>query len=147
MSIGRVQSIETLEQRYPLRFHQYSLREGSAGHGRFRGGFGVHFEFEFTGGEGQASLLGDQAKTAPVGRAGGEPGHTSAPWFRLGGRTITLPMISKGENVRLRAGDLVCLRTPGGGGYGPAAERDPDAVAADIAWGYLDERTAREKYA
>lgn len=147
MSIGRVQSIETLEQRYPLRFRQYSLRDGSAGHGRSRGGFGVHFEFEFTGSEGQASLLGDQAKTAPVGRAGGENGQTSAPWFRLGGRTITLPMISKGENVPLRAGDIVCLRTPGGGGYGPAADRAADTIAADVAWGYLDERTAREKYA
>src|SRR5690606_32441040 len=46
MSIGRVQSIETLEQRYPVRFRRYGLREDSAGHGRTRGGFGVHFEFE-----------------------------------------------------------------------------------------------------
>jgi N-methylhydantoinase B len=146
MSIGRVQSIETLEQRYPLRFNQYSLRDGSAGHGRTRGGFGVHFEFEFTGLEGQASLLGDQAKTAPIGRGGGENGQTSAPWFRIGGETSTLPMISKGENVSLRTGDVVCLRTPGGGGYGPATERSPEAIADDIARGYLDEETAREKY-
>ncbi|WP_190812959.1 hydantoinase B/oxoprolinase family protein [Saccharopolyspora pogona] len=146
MSIGRVQSIETLEQRYPLRFRQYSLRDGSAGHGRQRGGFGVHFEFEFTASEGQASLLGDQAKTAPVGRAGGAPGQTSSPWFRIGGAQVTLPMISKGENVALRTGDIVCLRTPGGGGYGPAAEREPEAIAADIERGYLDHETATRIY-
>lgn len=147
MSIGRVQSIETLEQRYPLRFRKYGLRDGSAGHGRHRGGFGVHFEFEFTAAEGQASLLGDQAKTAPVGRAGGTPGQPSSPWFRIGGEQVAIPMISKGENVLLRAGDIVCLRTPGGGGYGPAAERDPEAVATDLEHGYLDDETARRIYA
>lgn len=146
MSIGRVQSIEVLEQRYPMRFRRYGLRDGSAGPGTHRGGFGVHFEFEFIGREGQASLLGDQSRTAPAGRAGGGAGATSAPWFRLGGETVVLPMVSKGEDVPLRPGDVVCLRTPGGGGYGPPERRDPAEVAADIEGGYLDERSAREHY-
>ncbi|WP_028921882.1 hydantoinase B/oxoprolinase family protein [Pseudonocardia acaciae] len=136
MSIGRVQSIEVLEQRYPMRFVRYGLRDGSAGAGTHRGGFGVHFEFEFIGREGQASLLGDQSRTAPAGRAGGGDGATSAPWFRLGGETVVLPMVSKGEDVALRPGDVVCLRTPGGGGYGPPELRDPAAVAADLEDGY-----------
>jgi N-methylhydantoinase B len=146
MSIGRVQSIEVLEQRYPMRFRRYGLRDGSSGPGTHRGGFGVHFEFEFIGREGQASLLGDQSRTAPAGRAGGGAGATSAPWFRLGADTVVLPMVSKGEDVPLRPGDVVCLRTPGGGGYGPPELRDPAAVAADVEDGYLDERSAREHY-
>ena len=146
MSIGRVQSIETLEQRYPVRFRRYGLRENSAGHGRTRGGFGVHFEFELTAEAAQASLLGDQARTAPRGRSGGSDGATSAPWFRLDDRTVTLPMISKGENVTLRQGDVVCLRTPGGGGYGHPSARDRDAILLDIGDGYLDAETAREFY-
>ena len=147
MSIGRVQSIETLEQRYPVRFNRYGLREDSFGAGRTRGGFGVHFEFEFLGDQAQASLLGDQAKTAPLGRAGGEAGTTSAPWFRLDGETVVLPMISKGENVPLRRGDVVCLRTPGGAGYGPADQRATEAVQADIEAGYLDTSTATKLFA
>ncbi|MQA05470.1 MAG: methylhydantoinase [Streptosporangiales bacterium] len=146
MSIGRTQSIETLEQRYPVRFRRYGLREGSPGAGRTRGGFGVHFEFELLGDDAQASLLGDQARTEPAGRAGGQPGTTSSPWFRIDGEESVLPMISKGENVPLRRGDIVCLRTPGGAGYGPADERPYAAVAADVQAGYLDEATANELY-
>ncbi|PKW16127.1 hydantoinase B/oxoprolinase family protein [Saccharopolyspora spinosa] len=142
MSIGLVQSIETLEQRYPIRVRQYSLRDGSSGQGRFRGGLGVHFEFEYAAETGRASLLGDQAKTAPVGRAGGGPGATSAPWFRLGGQTVTLPMISKGENISIRRGDVICMRTPGGGGYGDPAERPGHEVNADIESGYLTSATS-----
>jgi N-methylhydantoinase B len=146
MSIGRVQSIETLERRYPVRFRRYGLRDDSPGHGRTRGGFGVHFEFELIADAARASLLGDQARTAPLGRQGGTDGATSAPWFRLDGRTVTLPMISKGEDVPLRRGDVVCLRTPGGGGFGPPSERDPSAVLADVRDSYLTAETARAFY-
>ena len=136
MSIGLIQSVETLEQRYPILVRQYSLRDGSAGAGTFRGGLGVHFEFEYRGKHGRASLLGDQAKTAPVGRKGGQPGAASAPWFMLDGQTVTLPMVSKGENVHISKGDVICMLTPGGGGYGDPAQRSRQAVAEDIAAGY-----------
>lgn len=136
MSIGLVQSIEVLEQRYPIRVRQYSLRPDSAGDGRHRGGFGIHLEFEYRGEQGRASLLGDQAKTPPAGREGGAPGAPSAPWFRLDGNTYTLPMISKGEAIRVAKGDVVCLRTPGGGGYGDPATRSAAAREADIEAGY-----------
>lgn len=146
MSIGRVQSIEVLEQRYPVRFNKYGLRDGSAGHGRSRGGYGVHFEFEFTGQEGHASLLGDQAKTAPVGRDGGTDGATSSPWMNISGEHTVLPMISKGENVSLRTGDVVCLRTPGGAGYGEVEERPLQKITDDIQSGYMTHDEARQLY-
>ncbi|BCW05951.1 hydantoinase B/oxoprolinase family protein [Arthrobacter sp. NtRootA1] len=136
MSIGLIQSVETLEQRYPILVRQYSLRDESAGAGTFRGGLGVHFEFEYLGKHGRASLLGDQSKTAPVGRMGGQPGATSAPWFRLRGEKVTLPMVSKGENVRITQGDIICMLTPGGGGYGDPARRSKQAIAGDIEAGY-----------
>ena len=144
MSIGRVQSIETLEQRYPVRFNRYGLREGSAGSGATRGGFGVHFEFELTGEQAQASLLGDQSKTPPVGRAGGDNGLPSSPWFQLDGKKVVLPMVSKGENVGLKKGDIVCLRTPGGAGYGDPAKRTQEAIARDIENGYLSPEASAE---
>ncbi|MFE5700503.1 hydantoinase B/oxoprolinase family protein [Rhodococcus koreensis] len=146
MSIGRVQSIETLEQRYPIRFRRYGLREGSSGAGEHRGGYGVHFEFELTSEEAHVSLLGDQAKTPPKGRNGGSDGLPSAPWFNIAGERRTLPMVSKGENITLRHGDVVCLQTPGGAGYGDPADRSRDAVQGDIAAGYLTAEEAEGLY-
>ncbi len=146
MSVARTQSLEVLEQRYPLRFVRYSIREGSAGAGRHRGGFGVEFEFRFTGRSGRASLLGDQAKSPPRGGEGGCNGAPASPYFVLDGEHTVLPMVSKGENIPLRPGDVVCLRTPGGGGYGPPPERDPRLVRRDIEDGYSTEAEAAELY-
>lgn len=146
MSIGRTQSIETFEQRYPVRFHRYALRDGSAGHGRFRGGFGVDFEYEFIGREATASLLGDQSKTPAAGHHGGTDGKPSAPSFTIDNRQFTLPLVSKGEGVKLHGGDRVRLRTPGGGGYGPAMERAHEDVQRDIDDGYIDVATAQAVY-
>jgi N-methylhydantoinase B len=55
-------------------------------------------------------------------------------------------MISKGENILLHPGDVVCLRTAGGGGYGPPSERDPQLVSRDIDDGYISEAEASELY-
>jgi N-methylhydantoinase B len=48
----------------------------------------------------------------------------------------TPPHLSKGEGYVLAPGDWIAVKTPGGGGYGPAAERDPAMVERDIARGY-----------
>jgi N-methylhydantoinase B len=146
MSTARTQSIEVLEERYPIRFERYALREGSAGAGRSRGGYGVEFAFRFTGRHARASLLGDQARTPPRGAAGGRDALPAAPDFSLGGQRVVLPMISKGENVELAPGDVVCLRTPGGGGYGDSAQRPRALIERDVADGYLTEAEARREY-
>jgi N-methylhydantoinase B len=122
------------------------MREGSAGVGRHRGGFGVEFEFTFTGRSGRASLLGDQAKSPPRGVGGGSHGAPASPYFVLAGEHTVLPMISKGENIPLHPGDVVCLRMAGGGGYGPPSERDPQLVRRDVDDGYITEAEASELY-
>jgi N-methylhydantoinase B len=144
MSVARTQSLEILEQRYPIRFNRYAMREGSAGAGRHRGGFGVEFEFMFTGRSGRASLLGDQAKSPPRGVGGGGNGAPASPYFVLEGEHTVLPMICKGENMPLHPGDVVCLRTAGGGGYGPPSERDPQLVSRDVDEGYITESEASD---
>jgi N-methylhydantoinase B len=55
-------------------------------------------------------------------------------------------MVSKGENIPLHPGDVVCLRTAGGGGYGPPSERDPQLVRRDVDDGYITEAEASELY-
>jgi N-methylhydantoinase B len=54
------------------------------------------------------------------------------------------PHLSKGEGYVLPPGDSIAVKTPGGGGYGPAAERDPAMVERDLARGcYTDEEAFR----
>jgi len=137
MSIARTQSLEVLEERFPIRFRRFSLREGSGGAGRRRGGLGVVFEFELVGREASASLLGDRARTPPEGVLGGHEGAPARPYLVIDGERTTLELITKGEGIALRRGDVVCLQTPGGGGYGPPSEREPEAVAADVARGVV----------
>ena len=48
--------------------------------------------------------------------------------------------------TELHPGDVVCLRTPGGGGYGPPSERDPQLVRRDVDDGYITEAEASELY-
>jgi N-methylhydantoinase B len=46
----------------------------------------------------------------------------------------------------LKRGDVVSFRLSGAGGYGPAAERDPAAIAIDVADGYVSAESARHDY-
>jgi N-methylhydantoinase B len=105
---------EALEYAYPMRVRRYSIRRGSGGLGRFRGGDGIVRELELLT-DARVTLLSDRRKTRPYGLCGGEPGAAG----------LTL-MISKGveravagkESVQARVGDRIRIETPGGGGYG-----------------------------
>jgi N-methylhydantoinase B/oxoprolinase/acetone carboxylase alpha subunit len=75
----------------------------------------------------------DRVDNPARGRAGGEPG---AP-----GRVSTLtgqPLRAKGQQS-IAAGDGVRIDTPGGAGFGPLADRDPELLADDMEQGYVDE--------
>ena len=47
------------------------------------------------------------------------------------------PMVSKITDIRLKAGQRVRLETPGGGGWGEPAARDPEAAGRDLRLGYV----------
>jgi N-methylhydantoinase B len=102
--------VEAVELSYPLRVERYELRQGSGGDGRHRGGDGVVRELRVLE-DCRLSLLSERRLHAPQGASGGGPG---AP-----GRTLL-----NGEELppkatrQLRAGDLLRVETPGGGGYG-----------------------------
>lgn len=147
ISLARTQSIEVVEQRYPVFVREYAVRPDSAGPGRSRGGLGVVFEFELRRGEAVvASLLGDRGTCAPFGVAGGHPGAMTRYVFVLDGREYVPPHVTKDEGVSLRAGDRIRMETPGGGGFGPPEERDPELVARDVRLGYISADNARESY-
>ncbi|MDP6709434.1 MAG: hydantoinase B/oxoprolinase family protein [Alphaproteobacteria bacterium] len=136
VGISKTQPIEILEQHYPLAFERYALREGSGGAGRHRGGFGVDYRIRLLRGEGKASFLMDHGRFGPPGLIGGADGAPNEIEISQGERVSVPEHRSKGEGYLLAPGDWVHVRTPGGGGYGPPAERLPEDLARDQRRGY-----------
>jgi N-methylhydantoinase B len=103
---------EALELSYPLRVERYELRLGSGGRGERRGGDGVIREIRVLE-DCRLSLLTERRTHRPAGANGGQPG---AP-----GRNLVNgePLPAK-VTLSVRAGDLLRIETPGGGGYGLA---------------------------
>jgi N-methylhydantoinase B len=107
--------VEALEHAYPIRILRYSLRRGSGGRGKSRGGDGVIREIRFLT-KAQVTLLSDRRKFSPYGLHGGEPGAAGANiLIRSGGSPERLP--SK-FTTWVQAGDVLSIQTPGGGGWG-----------------------------
>ena len=136
VGISKTQPIEILEQHYPLLFEQYALREESGGLGRRRGGFGVSYRVQILRGEGKASFLMDHGRAGPPGIMGGTEGAPNRIRIGQGDKITTPEHLSKGEGYVLSEGDWIEVHTPGGGGYGPAADRDPNLTEIDIRRGY-----------
>jgi N-methylhydantoinase B len=107
--------VEALEYAYPLRVRQYSLRPGSGGDGKYRGGDGIIREMEVLA-DVEVTLLADRRERGPYGLEGGKNGAPGkAVVIREDGSTQELP----GKfNIRLRKGERIRIETPGGGGWG-----------------------------
>ncbi|MBV8245901.1 MAG: hydantoinase B/oxoprolinase family protein [Candidatus Eremiobacteraeota bacterium] len=107
--------VEALERAFPLRVERYEIVEGTGGSGRYSGGCGMVRTLRVTEGEAYVSLLADRHRVPPRGACGGGAGHCGAhALYRDGVRT---PLPAK-TGLRLRTGDAIEIRTPGGGGYG-----------------------------
>lgn len=149
ISMATIPPVEILESRYPVRFTQWALRDGSGGPGRHRGGLGGVYELEVMS-DAQGFLFGERGKHAPQGVVGGGAGATNRFCFdrpgEQGALTADPPMVSKMTGIVLQKGQRVRLETPGGGGYGPADERAPEKVASDVANGFVFEDEARDIY-
>ncbi len=104
--------VEALELSYPLRVERYELRAGSGGVGSHRGGDGVVREIRVLE-DCRVSLLTERRRHAPAGAAGGEDGASGRNL--LNGVELP-PKVSQA----LRAGDVLRIETPGGGGHGAA---------------------------
>ncbi|WMS42584.1 hydantoinase B/oxoprolinase family protein [Acuticoccus sp. MNP-M23] len=145
ISTATIPPVEILEAAYPVLFSQWALRPDSAGAGTHRGGVGAIYEVEVLT-DAEVSLLGERGKAAPFGVAGGtEAAKNRFSWASTAGEG-TPPMVSKVTGVEVARGGRVRLETPGGGGWGNPLARDPDAVARDVALGFVSAETARETY-
>jgi N-methylhydantoinase B len=122
--------IEVAERDSPLFFRHKRLRPGSGGAGRFRGGLGEEITFVSRHhGPLQIVFLTERIRVPAPGLGGGESGACGE--VLINGE----PIDSRRPHV-LMPGDEVTLRTPGGGGYGPAGERADELRAYDRLHGY-----------
>ena len=146
ISTATIPPLEILEAAYPVMFRQWALRPGSAGSGQHRGGLGAVYEIELLEEKAEAFLFGERGRFAPQGVAGGAPGAMNVFSFEQDHGWETPPLASKMLGIKLKKGQAVRLETPGGGGYGAAEARAPEAVARDVAEGYLSAEEATASY-
>lgn len=127
--------IEAIDMDYGFfRVLDYSLREGSAGDGRQRGGLGIRRAFRILEDGVTLASYSDRFTLAPWPLFGGEPGACARTRVLRGGEVIE---VGAKASMTLMTDDVLILETGGGGGYGPASERPADARARDEAEGYL----------
>ncbi len=110
--------VEALERSLPLRVRRYALRPGSGGAGAHRGGDGIERDLEVLE-DTVVSLVTERRVSRPWGLAGGGPGATGENWLLPGGDETAATSLADKVTVTLRRGDVLRIRTPGGGGYGP----------------------------
>ena len=142
IGISKAPPVEIMEQAFPVLYRRYALREGSGGAGRHRGGFGLDYELELRRGTALASFVMDHGRFGPQGVLGGADGAPNVVEVWRDGTRHVPEHLSKEQDIPLEAGDRVRVRTPGGGGYGNPFERDPQAVARDVALGRYTEAEA-----
>ena len=109
--------VEALEHTYPFHVREYSIRRGTGGSGRYRGGDGIRRDIELLS-PGQITILSDRRIERPYGLQGGEPGAT--------GENVLIEadgserQLAGKDSLWVRAGTTISVRTPGGGGWGTA---------------------------
>ncbi len=144
IGISKAPPVEIMEQSYPVLYRHYALHEGSGGAGQQRGGLGLDYEIELLRGTARASFVMDHGRVGPQGALGGQDGAVNRVEVIRDGFALIPEHLSKAQDIALNPGDRVRVRTPGGGGYGPASSRDPALVAEDVRLGrYTADAAAR----
>lgn len=109
--------IEALEHAYPLRVLRYRLHRGSGGTGWAPGGEGIERDLQVLE-DVTVSLITERRVSRPRGLAGGEDGATGENWLLPQGDEAQAERLPDKCTIRLSAGDVLRMLTPGGGGWG-----------------------------
>jgi len=118
MTNTRNTPIEALERAYPLRVRRLRLRTGSGGKGRHRGGEGIERDLEVLEAA-TVSLITERRVFPPWGLEDGGPGALGENWLLPEGDEKRAERLADKVTLEVRPGDVLRLRTPGGGGHGP----------------------------
>jgi 5-oxoprolinase (ATP-hydrolysing) len=116
MTNTRLTDPEILERRYPVRVREFSMRRGSGGKGRRRGGDGVVRHIEFLRPLTLSLLSQRRGPNPPYGVAGGGPGALGRNRLKCADGTIL--ELAGITQLNVSSGDILMIETPGGGGFG-----------------------------
>jgi N-methylhydantoinase B/oxoprolinase/acetone carboxylase alpha subunit len=117
MTNTRDTPVEALERELPLRVVRYTLRRGSGGAGAHRGGDGIERDLEVLA-DTTVSLVTERRRSRPAGSGpGAAPGASGENWLLPGGDETRARRLPDKCTVELSTGDVLRLRTPGGGGW------------------------------
>ena len=109
--------IEALERAFPLRVLRQRLRRGSGGAGSAPGGEGIERDLQVLT-DATVTLITERRVSQPWGLAGGEPGAVGENWLLPGGDESRAERLPDKCTIHLKAGDVLRMLTPGGGGWG-----------------------------
>jgi N-methylhydantoinase B len=140
----RIIPLELQESLMPFRIEEFSLREDSAGAGTFRGGLGFRKKYRILAPCKLGTNL-DRTRCPPWGVQGGKdakPGRFTVLKAATGQELIA----DKENDYQLEPGDVVCVETGGGGGYGPPSARAIDLIQRDIDAGYVSRQATKRGY-
>jgi N-methylhydantoinase B len=137
--------VEVLEMAFPVRVERYEVNPDSGGAGRHRGGCGARRVWRMLeGADATGALCMERMTSPPFGLRGGKAGAAAVVTLTTpDGVTRHLP--SKGA-FAAPAGSVIDMITPGSGGFGPVAERNPAAIGRDLLDGYVSAAAAQRDY-
>ncbi len=134
--------VEVLEVKSPMLIEEYSLRPDSGGPGKHRGGLGITRIYRFLEPSSAITLV-KKTKTKPWGMEGGDDGENCHMILRPG---TDKEAVVGGVYEAMAANEVLVNNSGGGGGWGPAFERDPQAVLDDVREGYVSLESATRDY-
>lgn len=135
--------VEAVETEFPVTIERYEFIPDSGGAGRWRGGISLRRDIRFHT-DVTFARYSDRRKFAPLGLFGGKEGSKGLMVLNPGSGKEEIPK-SKGVSS-IEAGDLLSIRLPGSGGYGPPWEREPERVRWDVINSKVGIRSAKENY-
>jgi N-methylhydantoinase B len=135
---------EFTESRFPFLVERLGLAVDSGGPGEFRGGLGYEKHIRMLS-DGHFMSIADRSILACWGVKGGRAGRPFSVVIDPGGpNERAVDALADAELVR--AGEVIRIRTTGGGGWGDPLDRDPAAVLRDVRWGKVSVGAARDDY-
>jgi N-methylhydantoinase B len=140
-----IMSNEVMEVRYPIVVEQYALNIGDGvGKGKFRGGFGIIKDYRINNSNASFTSSMGRSLYPCWGTKGGSNGTSN--YFILYELNKEPRRLRKVAAESMKKGDMVRLKTGGGGGYGDPLQRDPENVLNDVTDEYITIESARMDY-
>lgn len=137
--------VEILEQHVDTIVHKYELIPDTAGAGMHRGGYAIRLDFEIVRSDSIVTARGmERMRFEPWGLAGGLAGSLSE--VKMNPNTSVEEALPKISVLNLSTGDILSIRTPGGGGWGDPFLREPALVLQDVQSGLLGIKNAQSAY-